>query len=321
MPAQGTLVKLLDFGISKCAGTGHGITRDNDVLGTPDYMAPEQALGKAASVDGRGDQYSLAVILYEMLAGRVPFLGDNVMAILEQVVNSRPKPIENFAPHIPARVSKVIRRALEKDPADRFDTILDFGNALASAAGCSLPPPDASGATLRLTTDPAVVGDSRRPERSDKAHRSGHPAPRSKRSGALTLAGVFSASEVVRALERARTAHDAGELDTAASHVEFALATAEGLKSDTASAKLKRASALIDEILETRIGALDRGLSTALLPSRRANFRVSPEQAFLLSRIDGRLNVEEVIDLSPLSRQRTLSLLVGLLREGLISAG
>jgi serine/threonine protein kinase len=321
VPAQGTLVKLLDFGISKCAGTGHGITRDNDVLGTPDYMAPEQALGKAASVDGRGDQYSLAVILYEMLAGRVPFLGDNVMAILEQVVNSRPKPIENFAPHIPARVSKVIRRALEKDPADRFDTILDFGNALASAAGCSLPPPDASGATLRLTTDPAVVGDSRRPERSDKAHRSGHPAPRSKRSGARTLAGGFSASEVGRALERARTAHDAGELDTAASHVEFALATAEGLKSDTASAKLKRASALIDEILETRIGALDRVLSTALLPSRRANFRVSPEQAFLLSRIDGRLNVEEVIDLSPLSRQRTLSLLVGLLREGLISAG
>jgi hypothetical protein len=172
---------------------------------------------------------------------------------------------------------------------------------------------------LRLTTDPAVVGDSRRPERVDEAHRSGSPAPRSKRSGARTLAGGFSASDVGRALERARTAHDAGELDAAASHVEFALATAGGLKSDTADAKLKRASALIDEILETRIGSLDRVLSTALLPSRRANFRVSPEQAFLLSRIDGRLNVEEVIDLSPLSRQRTLSLLVGLLREGLIS--
>ena len=325
VPAQGTLVKLLDFGISKCAGVGHGITRDNDVLGTPDYMAPEQALGKAASVDGRGDQYSLAVILYEMLAGRVPFLGDNVMAILEQVVNSAPKPIETFAPHVPVRVSKVIRRALEKDPASRFDTILDFGNALAAAAGCSLPPPaNAAGATLRLTTDPKVVGEKvvgekRRLSRAEKAVRANTPE-RSKASGARTLAGGFSAGDVGRALERAKTAHDAGDLDLAASHVEHALSTAEVLKSDTASTKLKRASGMIDEILETRIGSLDRVLSTALLPSRRANFRVSPEQAFLLSRIDGRLSVEEVIDLSPLSRQKTLSLLVGLLREGLIAA-
>jgi serine/threonine protein kinase len=319
VPSEGTLVKLLDFGISKCAGFGGGITRDNDVLGTPDYMPPEQALGKTADVDGRGDQYSLAVILYEMLAGRVPFLGDNLMAILEQVVNREPDPIEKYAPHVPSRVGKVLRRALAKEPKDRFDSILDFGNALAQAAGCSLPPPVGTAAgTLRLTTDPAVVGERRRSHHEENAAQRASIEAQSGKSGARTLAGGFSAKDLSRALEGARAAQATGDFDGAAAHVEYALEAAEAFTTDTAITKLQ--SALIDEILEARIGSLDRVLSTALLPTRRANFRISPEQAFLLSRIDGRLNVEEVIDLSPLPRQKTLRLLVGMMRDGLINA-
>jgi tRNA A-37 threonylcarbamoyl transferase component Bud32 len=319
---DGPLVKLLDFGISKCADMGHGITRDNDILGTPDYMPPEQALGKAASVDGRGDQYALAVILYEMLAGRVPFLGDTVAQILDQVIHKEPAPIEKFAPHVPARVGKVLARALAKDPADRFTSILDFGNALAGAAGCSLPPPadGPSGATLQLTTDPTVAGERRRARAATPLTVDGPRAAHPEKSLVRTLAGGFSVNEVARALERAKRARDSGESEAAAAHAERALATAEALESDGASAKVNSESALIDAILEERIGPLDRVLSTALLPGRRASFHVSPEQAFLLSRIDGRLTVEEIIDLSPLPRQKTLRLLVGMLQSGLITA-
>ena len=321
--SQSPLVKLLDFGISKYADSGHGITRDNDILGTPEYMPPEQALGKAASVDGRGDQYALAVILYEMLAGRVPFLGENVAQLLDQVIHKEPAPIERFAPHVPARVGKVLARALAKEPAERFTSILDFGNALAGAAGCSLPPPadGPSGATLQLTTDPAVAGERRRVRAETPRTLDGPRQPEpAEKSLVRTLAGGFSAHEVGRALERAKSARDSGKVEAAAVHVEQAVATAEALENHAATEKVKRASALIDAILEARIGSLDRVLSTALLPNKRASVRVSPQQAFLLSRIDGRLSVEEIIDLSPLPRQKTLRLLVSLLRDGLISA-
>ncbi|HYQ18706.1 MAG TPA: serine/threonine-protein kinase, partial [Polyangiaceae bacterium] len=100
VPGQGTVVKLLDFGISKRSGAAKGLTGEYDILGTPDYMAPEQALGKTAQVDHRGDQYALAVITYEMLAGRTPFAGDDVMEVLRQVIGAEPPPIEQLAPHV-----------------------------------------------------------------------------------------------------------------------------------------------------------------------------------------------------------------------------
>ena len=88
MPGQGRVVKLLDFGISKRMGVGRSLTGEFDVLGTPDYMAPEQALGKTASVDHRGDQYALAVIAFEMLSGQTPFSGSDLMDVLQKVVSA-----------------------------------------------------------------------------------------------------------------------------------------------------------------------------------------------------------------------------------------
>src|SRR5450432_3678906 len=141
MPGQGTLVKLLDFGISKRVGVGRSLTGEFDVLGTPDYMAPEQALGKTASVDHRGDQYALAVIAFEMLSGQTPFSGADIMEVLQKVMSAEVPAIERFAPHVPAAVSRVLRRGLAKDPEARYEDVLAFAGALSAACDCSLPPP------------------------------------------------------------------------------------------------------------------------------------------------------------------------------------
>ncbi len=102
LPAEGLHIKLLDFGIGKRQG-GRQLTGENDVMGTPDYMPPEQAQGRTAHVDQRGDQYSLAVIVYEMLAGRGPFQGD-MMEILEQVIASEAPRIEDLVRSLPAGI-------------------------------------------------------------------------------------------------------------------------------------------------------------------------------------------------------------------------
>src|SRR5690606_11341552 len=83
-------IKLLDFGISKRTGHSTGLTGEFDILGTPGYMAPEQALGKTAAVDHRGDQFALAVITYEMLTGALPFAADDVMEVLQRVIRDTP---------------------------------------------------------------------------------------------------------------------------------------------------------------------------------------------------------------------------------------
>ncbi len=137
---EGTRVKLLDFGISKRMGVGRSLTGEFDVLGTPDYMAPEQALGKAASVDHRGDQYALAVIAFEMLSGQTPFSGNDLMEVLQKVVTVEAPPVDRFAPHVPQAVSAVLQRGLAKSPEARFSSVLDFAAAFSSACETSLPP-------------------------------------------------------------------------------------------------------------------------------------------------------------------------------------
>jgi serine/threonine protein kinase len=143
---QGNYVKLLDFGISKSAvGGGRKITQEFDILGTPDYMAPEQARGQTKNVDHRADQYSLAAIAYEMLTGVVPFPGDDVMTVLQKVVTEEPRAMSEIASHIPAALDKVIQRALAKHPDHRYANVIEFAQQLALAAGWSLPSPAKSG--------------------------------------------------------------------------------------------------------------------------------------------------------------------------------
>ena len=127
------LVKVLDFGIAKVAGTGGetmGLTRTHELMGTVAYMAPEQALGER--VDARTDVYSLGIVIYEMLSGKLPFTGTNSYKVLDQHVRTPPPRPTFVDPAIPPAVEALILRALAKQPADRFASMAEFAHAIAS---------------------------------------------------------------------------------------------------------------------------------------------------------------------------------------------
>ncbi len=128
-------VKVVDFGISKVLGADSVITQANQLIGTPCYMAPEQAESDA-SVDLRSDVYSMGVILYEMLAGRPPFTGGPIPALLYQIVHRPPPPLLTFRSDIPHAVATLIDKALAKRPEHRFNSMKrfwrDFADVLAN---------------------------------------------------------------------------------------------------------------------------------------------------------------------------------------------
>jgi serine/threonine-protein kinase len=131
--------KVLDFGISKVRAASTALTNASMLMGTPMYMAPEQAKGES-ELDHMIDQWALACITYEMLAGRPPFLGDDTAALLYQVVHQEPPRLSNFVKDLPAEVEQVIRRALLKDAGERFPNVTAFARALeAAATGRPLP--------------------------------------------------------------------------------------------------------------------------------------------------------------------------------------
>ena len=117
---------LTDFGLVRFLDTNRETTTGH-IAGTPAYMSPEQARGEAA--DGRTDVYSLGIVLYEMLAGHVPFDGDTTVSILLKQVNQLPPPVPGVSPLI----EDVLKRALAKDPEKRFQTPIEFAKALQSA--------------------------------------------------------------------------------------------------------------------------------------------------------------------------------------------
>ena len=120
-----------DFGIARAAGVAAGdrLTRTGLSMGTPAYMSPEQAEGER-EVDARADQYSLACVLYELLAGQPPFTGPTAVAVLSRQVLDPVPPLTTLRPGVPGSVRRAIERALSKVPADRFATVLEFLAAL-----------------------------------------------------------------------------------------------------------------------------------------------------------------------------------------------
>lgn len=122
---------LTDLGIAAMQGHDTQLTQADKVLGTPQYMSPEQALGR--KVDGRSDIYSLGVILYQMLAGRVPFDGDSPLAVLHQHVYEPPEPLSVIRPDLTEATYRAVNKALQKKPADRFQTASEMVRALDQA--------------------------------------------------------------------------------------------------------------------------------------------------------------------------------------------
>ncbi|HVK01747.1 MAG TPA: protein kinase [Gemmatimonadales bacterium] len=136
---------LTDFGIAYEIEDGGGrdrakrITESGVTLGTPTYMSPEQSVGDEA-VDSRSDVYSLAVVVYEMLAGAPPFTGPNPRAIMARRLTAAPPPLAAVRPELPPGVEAAITRALARQPADRFDTAADFAVTLCGRG--EEPPPE-----------------------------------------------------------------------------------------------------------------------------------------------------------------------------------
>ncbi|HVJ88985.1 MAG TPA: serine/threonine-protein kinase, partial [Labilithrix sp.] len=128
------IVKLLDFGVSKMMpefrSDDDELTRTGMVMGTPYYMAPEQARGER-NLDGRVDVYACGVVMYEALAGKRPFLAPNYNSLLLAIINTVPRSIREFRPDTPPELEAILLRAMEKNRADRYLSAEHFLRALA----------------------------------------------------------------------------------------------------------------------------------------------------------------------------------------------
>ena len=154
----GDWAKVLDFGIAKIQQTERsvhetdpGLTAPNLIIGTPQYMSPEQC-SQASAIDARSDVYSFGVILYEMLAGHVPFSGDSPTAIMMRHIQEPPPSLLEERPDLPAEVGRVLERALAKNPEERFQKATELSAALAEAAA-EAPSTAAAVAAATLDTD------------------------------------------------------------------------------------------------------------------------------------------------------------------------
>ena len=182
---------LADFGLTKRVGGARGLTVSGQVLGTIDYVAPEQIEG--GQVDGRADQYSLGCVLFESLAGTVPFRRDSELAVLWAQVNDPPPRISEHRPDLPAALDDVIGRALAKAPGDRYPSC----GALVATAQAALTGTTRAGLRHRLGR---AVG-----RRAGRGRRSGRPWLTRRSSLVLTItATVLSAVLLVAAVVLAR---------------------------------------------------------------------------------------------------------------------
>ncbi|HSC88254.1 MAG TPA: serine/threonine-protein kinase [Polyangiaceae bacterium] len=313
-------VKLLDFGISKRSHEeqvpgGRKLTGEFDILGTPDYMAPEQALGRTAAVDHRGDQYALGVILYEMLTGQVPFTADDVMELLQRVIRDSPVAPSALREELPRAVDGIVLRAMAKLPEERFSSIAEFAEALEIAAAENtlgvVPALGRSTDPLRADSNP--VDPSARTSHITPQLPAQEPVTDTRRTSWHSKDPVKATQELI---DRARQELGLDNLELAVSCAESAFEIAHLTSNPSVKQLLSKNATLLARIFERRLGGLR---STILVSAGAQSSPLTPEQAFLLSRLDGGLSIEEALDLSPMSRELTLGHLVSMMRTGHIS--
>lgn len=134
--------KVLDFGATRRSIGGTALTATGEAVGTPEYMSPEQATG-AEAIDHRTDQFTLAVLAFELLTGRSPFAAPDLVGTLRKVVQEVPPAFASCGVNLPSTIEAVVAKALSKSPADRFPNVTAFAEALVAAAA-PLGPPDLS---------------------------------------------------------------------------------------------------------------------------------------------------------------------------------
>lgn len=147
MILKGGLAKVMDFGIARAAGGTK--TRTGIIKGTPFYMSPEQARG--SSITGASDIFSLGVLFYQLLTGKLPFAGENLATIMYQTANEAPEPVTTYHPDLDPEIVSILNKALEKNPEMRFSSAKEMADALKIAVG-KLKPDDHSQETIDVVT-------------------------------------------------------------------------------------------------------------------------------------------------------------------------
>ena len=131
----GELAKVLDFGISKVMDASTLLTQGSAVMGTPNYMSPEQARGQIDKIDHRSDILAMGTILHQMLTGKLPYPGPDPLSVLYKVIDNELPPLETYRKDLPSGVQEVITRATYKDRNSRYDEVAEMVADLARAMG------------------------------------------------------------------------------------------------------------------------------------------------------------------------------------------
>jgi non-specific serine/threonine protein kinase len=159
-------VKIMDFGLATWRGVSK-VTKEGSTVGTMAYMSPEQAEGR--KVDHRADLFSLGVVLYELITGRLPFSGDHEAAIIYSIVNETPEPLARYKSNLPDGLQEIIGKALEKDPELRHQTASGFlsdirrlrrlseSSVSVTTTGATSPPPRRRKALISSSITVAVI--------------------------------------------------------------------------------------------------------------------------------------------------------------------
>jgi serine/threonine-protein kinase len=171
VPQHG-VVKLGGFGLAKPASDTH-LTRVGTVVGDPRYVSPEQVMG-VGTLDGRSDLYSVGVLLYQTLTGKLPFDGPNEFEVLAAHAGSEPKPPDEVNPAISPELNRIVLKALKKKPDERFGSAKEFRAALAAIAEAAQP---------RVANSPPPIGQGPVVDHAGK-----RPNSRMLLAGALAVA-------------------------------------------------------------------------------------------------------------------------------------
>jgi serine/threonine protein kinase len=331
---HGDVAKLLDFGVGKSVigdRQQRKLTGEHDLLGTPGYMAPEQAVGDHDRIGPRSDDYALAAMTFEMLAGRPPFVDDDLASLLAAIVHGKlPAMHEVTGRDLPDGIDEVFARALSRDPQDRFPSAQAFAKAL--DAVFNEPSTIGSHATqpaLPIPTEPPSPLSQRRPRRSPSSDR----ASLVRRRETLPLSQLLEdrhtvddtkstpppvaatpTREVIAQAELAKEAMAHGDVSQATTHAEQSL---DLLDADDATHR--GLLALVgDQLAEIFEAALAAHGPLKVLRAPETTDDLSPTQAYLLSRLDGVQSLDDVLVIATGTRLETARALVSLVRAGLI---
>ncbi|HUH04497.1 MAG TPA: serine/threonine-protein kinase [Kofleriaceae bacterium] len=237
-PDNERYVKVLDFGIAKLSSDLHNdpsaATRSGVVMGTPTYMSPEQAMGRTKEIDHRTDVYALGVIVYEMLAGEVPFSAESFGDLMLKHLQAEPPPLRDVRPDLAEPWSQVVHTALAKQREHRFQSMQDFAQAVQAAAGGQAVPAASAGQRTVAVTPQGMAGGAppipmgsptptpMPPHPGTVALPGGgvpstypppgtQPGTGSRKAVAFALAGVVAAAAAVVVLLMSRGGDDGGE--------------------------------------------------------------------------------------------------------------